>query len=136
MWRSFWSSFSSLGTIFVPFSHVHILGDNLPYTDLSHVQLTCDYLNSQPTITIHHLPYSVDLDLSPVCRRPPASGVIFHLLIPLIESLVPLKNICSSWCYLHTHAAAFQVLVTELFPTRPKISGLFIAWCSFVPWYS
>ena len=41
-----------------------------------------------------HLPYPLDVDLSPAYWKPPARGVIFHLFEILFELLVPLKNMC------------------------------------------
>ena len=74
------------------FVHAQIFGDNLPNTVLCQVQLTCDLSNSQPIIATHHLPYPLDVDLSPACWRPPASGVIFHLLAPLFDLLCHSKT--------------------------------------------
>ena len=74
------------------FVHAQIFGDNIPNTVLCQVQLTCDLLNSQPTIATHHLPYPLDVDLSPACWRPPTPGVIFHLLAPLSHLLCHSKT--------------------------------------------
>ena len=86
------------------FLHARICGDNLSNMVLFYVRVTCDPSNSQPMITIHHLPYSLDIELNPACWRTSAPRVIFHLLVTLFEPLEPLKNVCTTCCYLHTLA--------------------------------
>ena len=51
-----------------------------------------------------HLPYWLNLDLSPTCWRPPAPGIIFHLLHPslnlLHRSKTHVQNMLSSYTCL------------------------------------
>ena len=103
-----------------------IFGNNLPNTVLFHVQLTCNHSKSHLTIVINHLLYLFNIDLSPTCWRPlaPASHLL-SLYDPLWTFWVTQKT-CATWCYLHTLAEAFQVLMMEFSPTSSKISGLFI----------
>ena len=49
---------------------------------------------------------------------------------PIWTSCVTQKHVYVTWCYLHTLAKAFQVLVMEFSLTRLKIPGSFIACCS------
>ena len=99
--QHFWSSFSSFGTIFaqtfcMPKSLVIIF------------QMLSFFISSwlvivQPAIATQHLPYPVDIDLSPtywrlistVCWRLPTSGIIFTLLTPLFKCLVQFKIMCT-----------------------------------------
>ena len=74
------------------YRHAQIFGDNLPNTDLFHIQLTCNHLNRQPTITSLHPFYRLNVDHSFACWRPPTPGVIVLLLVSLFEPLVPLKT--------------------------------------------
>ena len=90
----------SHGTIF---AHAQIFGVNLPNTVLFHVQQACHHLNSQPPITTHNLLYLLDVRLSSARWRLPFPGVIFHLLAPLFEPLVPLKSTCSWHCVISIH---------------------------------
>ena len=115
------------------FPHAQIFSDNLPNTVLFHVQLTCDHSNSQTTSATHNLLFALDVHLSPACWKPPTSGVIFHLLAPLFEPLVPLKNMCLWHCVISIRLLKhFKCLLSRL-----KISGWFIARCSsFVARYS
>ena len=84
------------------FLHLHIFGNKHPNTVFLNVQLTFNHLNNQPIIATHHLPYSL-VDLSPTCWRPPAPWIIFHLFVPLIEPLVPLKNTCAQYGVISIH---------------------------------
>ena len=85
------------------------------------MQVTCNYLNRQATITTHHLPYPLDVELYPVCWMP--------LCNPLWTSCTTLKQICVIRWYLHILAEAFRVLVKEFSQTEPKVSALFIPQC-------
>ena len=88
------------------FPHAKIFSDNLPNTVLFHVQLTCDHSYSQLTIATQLLPYLLDIDLCLACWRPPASGVIFHLLALLFELLLTScatqKHVCNMVLFPHT----------------------------------
>ena len=54
-------------------------------------------------IATYQLPYSLDNDFSPAGWRPPASRVIFHLLAPLFEPVVLLKNMCVQHAVIIIH---------------------------------
>ena len=43
-----------------------------------------------------HLFYKLNIDLSSACYRPPALGVILHILTLYFETLATLKNTCAS----------------------------------------
>ena len=94
---SFWSSFCCHGTIFALNFSMFKSSVIIFQTVLFHDQLTCDHLNSQLMITIHHLPYPLDVDLSPACWRPPT------LFMPLFKPLVPLKNTCVQYSVIFIH---------------------------------
>ena len=82
------------------------------------VLLTCDHSNCQLAITTLHLPYPLNF----------VEGLpLLELSLPLLTSCATQKHVCVTWSYFHTLAEPFQVLVTEFFPTRPKMSGLFVA---------
>ena len=70
--------------------------DNLQNAVLFHIQLTCDYSNSQLTIVTLNLTY---IDLSSAYGRPTTPKVIFHLFSLLSEALVSLKHVCMT-CWL------------------------------------
>ena len=106
------------------FLHTQIFGDNPPNTVLFHVQLTCDHLNCQSTISTHHLPYPLDFGFYPSCWTPPAPGVIFHLFA-IFEPIVPLENKCTR--HLYTLTEAFQVIVIKSSTSRLKIPSFFVA---------
>ena len=53
------------------FRHTRIFGDSHSNIVLFRVQVTCDHLNCQSTITTHPQPYLLYVDLSPACWRPP-----------------------------------------------------------------
>ena len=97
--RPFCSSLAALA----PFPHAQIFGDNFPNTAIFHVQLTCNHSNSLPTISMHNLLYRLDVHLSAARWRPPTPGVIFHLLAPFFEPLVPLKGTSSWHCVISIH---------------------------------
>ena len=46
--------------------------------------------------------------------------VIFDPITPHFESIVPLKNLCPTWLYLHKLAEAFQGAFDRVFPNRTK----------------
>jgi len=47
-------------------------------------QLICNHSNSQVVISIHLLANKLDIFLGPACGKPPAPGVIFHILPSLL----------------------------------------------------
>ena len=121
-WCSSWPGTASCSAHPVPllFKHAQNFGDNLLNTVLFHIQPTYDYLNSQPTIATHHLSYLLDIDLTPVCWRPPAPRVIFQLFITLnffCHSRICTHNMLSISIQF---AETFQVFVTKFFSTGPK----------------
>ena len=95
MWRSFWSSFSSLGSIFVQTFRIskssviifQTLSFSCPADLRSFKQSTGDRRAN--------LLYPLDVHLILVRSRPPTPRIIFHHLSPLFEPHVPLKNTCS-----------------------------------------
>ena len=71
--RSFWPSFTYHGTIsFADFLSVQIFCDNLP-KDLQSIDLS--------TISTHHLPYLLDVNVSTVCWSLSIAEVVFHLFV-------------------------------------------------------
>ena len=70
--------------------HALIFGHRLPNT----IFFSCpaDHLSSQSTIASYHTPYPLDVDLSPVCWRPPTPGMILLFITTPFEPLVALKN--------------------------------------------
>ena len=119
-WSVYWDFF---------FKHAEIFMDNLLNTVLFHVQLTCDYLKV-------NLPYPLDLDLSPFCLRPYVIGVIFHLLTPLFESLVSLKNTCVWHGVISIHLMKhFKCLWRSFFQLDQKFQAyLFFNAYRWTPW--
>ena len=112
------------------FRHAQIFSNNHSKTVLFPIHLICNHLSNQSIIATHHLLYLLDIELCPAYWKPPTLGVLFHFLTSLFGPLVPLKHVYMTWCYLHTLADVFQMLVTEFFPAEPKISHLYIAQCS------
>lgn len=102
--------------------HARIFGDNLPDVVAVHAQLTCDKLNSQPTIATYHLPHASNVGPVPAHWRPSTPGVIFHVLAPFFEPLVPLENPGAR----HHHAVAAVVWV-HLSDQKPPIGSLLCA---------
>ena len=58
--------------------------------------------------------------------------VIFHLLVTLFEPLVPLKNMYAQHGIITMHLLNEPIssVYDRVFPTAPKISGLFVPQCS------
>ena len=135
MQHSFWSPFSSLGTISaetlcMPKSSV-IIFQTLSSVKSSWLVIfrTVNQLSPRTTCLTHLMLTSVLLaEGLPLLE---SSSTSSH---PSLISCATQKHVCATWCYLHALAEVFQVLVMEFSPTAPDISGLFIAWCSlFVP---
>ena len=132
-----WFSFRSRTAVWsshqVPllYKHTQIFGDNLPNTVLFHVRLTCDHSNSQPTITTHHVPHLLHVDLSPACWRPPAPGVIFHLFALCFELLVPLKNTWAWHGVISIYLLKYFKWLWRSFPNAGlQFSDFFLHQCS------
>ena len=85
----------SAHTVSLLFKHEQIFGDNLTNFVIFHVSMTYDHRNSQLTFATHHLAYMIDAGVSQAYWRPPAFGIICHLLILLTEPFVPHKSICA-----------------------------------------
>ena len=115
------------------FPHVLIFCDHLPHTVLFRVQLSCDHSNSQLTITTHHLPYQLDINLGPASWRSLAPGVIFHLLMTLFEFLVPLKIICAQHAVISINLLKHFKYLRRSFP-QPKITLLGVHCSSLSIW--
>ena len=129
-WCSSWPRTAKSSSHLVPlfFTHAQIFGDNLQGNTVPfHFQLIYNRLITHLKTATHNQPYSFDV----ACWRPLAPELIFHSFTPFFKHLVPLKNVWATWCYLHTLTEAFQVLLIEFSPSRPKISNLFIAQCSY-----
>ena len=135
MQHSFWSSFSSLGTISaqtlcMPKSSV-IIFQTLSFVKSSWLAIFWTVNQQSPrTICLTHLTLTSVLLVEglPLLE---SSSTSSH---PSLISCATQKHVCATWLYLHAPAEAFQVLVTEFSPTAPVISGLLIAWCPlFIP---
>ena len=85
-----------------------------------HDQLTCDHSNSQPTIATNYLHYSLNVDFRPACWRPPAPGVIFHLLTLLFGILMPLKNIYARPDVISIYLVKYFKFLLRSFPNWTK----------------
>ena len=72
--------------------HPQIFCNDSPHLLAVHVQLICNHSNSQVVISMHLLTDKLDIFLSPACARPPAPGVIFHILLSLFKPPVPLAS--------------------------------------------
>ena len=95
-------------SVLLLFRHAQIFSGNLPNTLLFLIRLTCDHSKSQLMIATYHLPYALNVDLSPACWRPSAPGVIFYLLANLLwTSCAAQKHVYVMWCFLQTLAKAF-----------------------------
>ena len=73
-----------------------IFGDNLLDTIFMSIWLVIIQL----TTAIDHLPCTFNIDLSLAYWRPPTPRNIFHYLTSLFETLVQLKDVYVTWCYL------------------------------------
>ena len=79
-------------------------------------------LNAITSLFHTKLSYPLHVDLTSICWRSPAPGVIFHLLTPLFEHFVLLKNTCT-----RQEVISIQwLLMTEFFRIKQKNSGLFV----------
>ena len=106
--------------VFLLFRHAQIFGNKISNTVLF---LSPADLRSfeQTMITTQHLPHLLDVHFIPSLWRPPALGVIFHLLATILESVEPLKNTCTWRGVSSTHFLKhFKSLQRSFLQPNPK----------------
>ena len=118
-----WSSFSSLGTIFVQTLSMPKSSEIIFQTVSFFMSITRNShrRSSHTTCLIWSMLTSVLLVESP------SGNHLSHPFTPLWTSCVTQKHVRTIWCYLYMLADVFQVFEMDFSPIGPKISGLLIA---------
>ena len=81
-------------------------------------------------IVTYQLPYSLDIDLSSACWRPPTTKVIFQSLIPLFKTLVPQKKARIRVMMLSPYTCwSISSACDRVFRSGKK-KDFFVPWCS------
>ena len=88
-----WAASCSTHPVPLLFRYTQFFSNNLPNTALFHVQLIYDHSNNQLMTTTHLLPYLLDVDHSPACRRSPAPGLSFTSSWPSLNFLCYSKTL-------------------------------------------
>ena len=119
-----------LGTelqVLLHFRHGQIFGDNLPNTDLFHVQLTSNHSKSQLTIATLYLPNPLDTDLSFLLKSSRSCG---HLSPPrrsLWTFCATKKKTCMRDMMLSPYTCRSILNISDgVFSNQTEISGLFV----------
>ena len=128
-----WWSFRNLGTnLCADFLQTQILGDNLSNRKIFHVQLIFDHLNSQVTITTHHL------------LHPLLTTILLVEGLPLLESSftssnLPLNLLFNSETCVHNVVLSLSTywsissVCDTVFPNQKcQVYSLLGVHCSFV----